>query len=130
MKAVIRLELFGRSAIRGIGDYHKPWVARITGITGRGSYKRDFLKPLTDYGLANSVGSRGIFRYYYLDDGVYEVSERVDWKRVEHYFIAAHNGEYERIGQMEINRQLKGAGYEGHDNSRGRNNHNQGDSEG
>ena len=53
------------------GKKHKPWVAKITenGLT--------FMDSVRDYSKANSIGSRGIFEYYALCDGLYAVNECV-----------------------------------------------------
>jgi len=68
------------SGAPGLGDifYWPPdyWVARITGADPKYHYARKFIKGKKDYRKANSVGSRGIFMYYFLDSGfIYEVKD-------------------------------------------------------
>lgn len=114
MKSVIQLEIFGQRGVPwGLYNQHKPWVSRLCGFDPRYGYKRQFVKnSVVDYGKANSLGSRGIFRYYVLDEGVYEVSERVSWQRVERYFILAINGGWEKIPESEVREWLKNASSE------------------
>lgn len=54
------------------------WVAEVTSIDARtGRIERRFLDGLKDYTEANSVGSRGVRKYYVLTDGpLYEVVDR------------------------------------------------------
>lgn len=63
-----------------------PWVSLITGITPRGFFTREFAEGHRDYSQSNSVGSRGIFIYYALKLGIYEINDRVAWKRADRYF--------------------------------------------
>lgn len=68
------------------GPHLRPWVARITGVTPDGKLERVFMDGQKDYSLANSSGSRGIYFYYFLEPGLYEINERKTWKRAERYF--------------------------------------------
>ncbi len=104
MKTVIRLEVFNKNGDRLWG--HKPWVSR---LTPRGC---QYVKPLRDYSLAKPNGSRGVFQYYHLDNGVYEVSERTDWQRTMHYYILAADGDYREISREEVREWLKNASSE------------------
>lgn len=71
----------------------RPWVAKITGTDKKYKYKREFVRGQKDYSKANSTGSRGIYIYYYLDEGcIYEVSEQVTWKSWERYFCKVEKG--------------------------------------
>lgn len=67
------------------------WVARI--IDG----KREFVAGVRDYTFANSVGSRGIFKYFVLDDGIYEVNECICLGKARRYFIQVQNTEIAEI---------------------------------
>lgn len=70
-----------------LGGIHlSPWVARITGIDDRHGFKREFIKGQKDYSGANGSGSRGIWLFYFLEPGLYEINQRVKWKRVERFF--------------------------------------------
>jgi hypothetical protein len=125
MKAVLKLELIGddtyeffrlraketaaafgpqvAAALFGGMGKGRPWVARITGTDPRYRFKREFIpRQARDYSEANSVGSRGVYAYYTLSDGVYEVSERVSWKRTARYFIRVADGQIEEIGEEEV----------------------------
>jgi hypothetical protein len=63
-----------------------PYVSRITGL-GRGEFSKVEIHGYLDYSGSNSVGSRGIFKVYFLDDGLYEVLERPSWKRNKLYYL-------------------------------------------
>jgi len=106
MKAVLRLEIIGddyyahqrQKDAKGGHRYEKyqerfgadkvhPWIARIVGLCPKYGFKREFLSGQKDYSLANSIGSRGVYEYFVLDPGIYEVHERITWKRSRRYFI-------------------------------------------
>ncbi len=127
MKTVLKIELIGdaqRQRVRlyegiireamGSGVARKivgsppscGWCAEVS-LDG---YKidRDFLKPKKDYSEANGVGSRGVYAYFYLDEGkIYEVYERTSWKSSERYFCKVKNGEVVKITEQEATRCLK-----------------------
>lgn len=64
----------------------KPWVAKVTISAGR--LEREFVRyQMKDYFRANSTGSRGVYLYYVLSDGLYEVNERVSKVRARRHFI-------------------------------------------
>jgi hypothetical protein len=129
MKAVIELELIGHDPVLdkmiakvGImadaagfdktlftGGWKKtqPWVARIVGFDPKYHYRREFVRAQSrDYSRANSVGSRGVYAYYVLGDGIYEVNERMTWKRTDRYFAQVSNGTITRITQEEVDEWL------------------------
>ena len=62
-----------------------PWVSLLTGLTPKGFFTREFVEGQRDYSQTNSVGSRGIFIYYALRPGLYEINDRVTWKRADRY---------------------------------------------
>ncbi len=83
-------------------DKRPSWAARINGITDRGTFTRTFCEGYRDYTQANATGSRGIFVYYPLGDGVYEVHARVTMSEVDHYFLRVESGEMTRISRQEV----------------------------
>lgn len=128
MKTVLKIELFNDGLYQymrifkdmankehpGLGDclvgngLPRPWVARITGLDPKWKYAREFLCPTWDYSEANSIGSRGIHLYYYLDNGqVYEVKEQVTWKRWARYFCEVKDGRIIEITEMDVISWLK-----------------------
>ena len=88
-------------ARRSIDIPRRPWVARITGYNSRFGLHREFLTGQRDYTRANGPGSRGIFLYYFLDDGLYEVNELVTWSRTRRYFLRVERGQAEEITTQE-----------------------------
>jgi hypothetical protein len=83
----------------------RPWVKQITKDT-QGRLMREFMNGQIDYSKANSTGSRGIFLYFYLPPGIYEVNERVSWTRVRKYFIRVERTEIQEITQEEVEQWL------------------------
>jgi len=84
----------------------KPWVARITGLDAKYGLARQFLRGQKDYSQANSVGSRGVYLYFALKDGFYEVYEHLTWKRARRYFIRVENMEITEITREEVEQWL------------------------
>jgi hypothetical protein len=78
------------------------WVARLIGLDEKFTFKREFVQPERDYSQANSTGSRGIYGYYALPPGIYEVNERVTWRRVRRYFIKVDEAEYKEIDREDV----------------------------
>jgi hypothetical protein len=125
MRAVLKLELIGddyfayrkfhkRTSMkyeRNMYQFTKkgmrPWVARITGFDDHYVFAREFIRGIKDYTFANSTGSRGIFAYYPLKPGIYEVNERISWRNHRRYFIRVENTEITEISKEEIERCLK-----------------------
>jgi len=64
----------------------QPWCALIVSVAPSGKLLREFVNGQKDYSFANSVGSRGIFFYYALKPGIYEINEPLSWKRHRRYF--------------------------------------------
>ena len=115
MRVALKLELIG-GAYGGqqyMGrDTSRPWVARITGFDDEYGYKREFMRGRWDYTNASSTGRRGIFVYYALEPGLYQVHERISWKHSKRYFILVQNvelydSEIQKITQEEADQWLK-----------------------
>lgn len=88
---------------RGKGLPNRYWVAEITGLCGRYGYERRFLPYKKDYSRANSVGTRGVYAYYILDEGpVYEVSSPVSWRNTDRYFCRVIDGKIVRLAEQEV----------------------------
>lgn len=81
----------------------KPWVARITGRDPKYGFARQFVRGQIDYSQANSKGSRGVYLYFTLSPGVYEVYARLSWKRSKRYFVRANDdGTKDEISKEEV----------------------------
>lgn len=79
-------------AIRYGQKRHGPWVAR---ITGNG---REFLHGPRDYSAADKIGERGVFDYYYLTDGLYEVNEPTGLGQARRYFVQVERERLVKLG--------------------------------
>lgn len=127
MLASLRLEAIGdnyrplarvfRSAVRFVHraprahaaqilDHRQPWVARIRGLCPRHGYDREFLTPRRDYSESNASGSRGIYLYFLLPEGIYEVHELLNWTKTRRYFVRSEAGEVAEISADEVPHQL------------------------
>lgn len=84
----------------------RAWVAIIKDYDKRcsyGGFLREFLRGNKDYSEANSKGSRGVYKYYYLEEGyIYEVSEPTSWKNTNRYFCRVENGEEIEMSKEEV----------------------------
>lgn len=126
MKATIGLEHIGHrmggvytvspggfhltGALREFGNIRRPWVARITGPDARWGFRREFVRPKTDYAHANGVGTRGIKLWFVLGPGVYEVGTFTTWTHEERYFARVDDdGSIERIARDEVDQWLSTA---------------------
>lgn len=73
-------------------------VAEIMGIGSDGDFTRNVLVGFTDYSRSNSVGSRGVYRIYFLRSGtIYEVHAPESWSRQDHYFCRIIDGRIVRM---------------------------------
>jgi hypothetical protein len=90
----------------------KPWVARITGRSDRyDGLERAFMEGQIDYSQANSVGSRGVYLYFVVTPGVYEVYEHLSWKRSRRYFCqVTDDGSTCELTRAEVEQWLRNAG--------------------
>jgi hypothetical protein len=97
--------------MRRLGPDHTPsWAARLAGLQNDMPV-REYLSGVKDYTNANSTGSRGIFCYYPLRDGLYEINDRYHWNKVRHYYLLVCDGKMQEIGREEaiewLNRSTK-----------------------
>lgn len=114
MKVILRLECIGDNlawALKhgqspqklGKLSARQPWVAELTGIDPERLFIRHFLTGQKDYSEANSVGSRGVYRYFLLQSGnIYEVFARLTWKRSERYYCRINDDQLIRMTQQEV----------------------------
>lgn len=85
-----------------------PGVWRITGVGLSGHLLKTRLRADVDYSEANSVGSRGVYFYYVLDDGgIYEVFEWLSWKSSRTYYCRAVDGRREHLNMEQVLRWLE-----------------------
>lgn len=104
---------FGRrelDAFRYGNKTHVPWCALITGVSTDDKIQRQFMDGQRDYSGTNSTGSRGIFIYYALRPGLYEINSPETWRRVQRYFARVVDDEtLEAISEKELRSCLKNA---------------------
>lgn len=66
----------------------RPWVAQILGLCPTYEFRREFVAAKRDYRLANKSGSRGVWWYYHVPAGLYEVQELLSFEKSRRYFLA------------------------------------------
>lgn len=111
MRATIKLEMFAmyektRPKYLG-GKAGTPYVARLTGLGSKGEFAQVLLHGYLDYSKSNSKGSRGVYKTYFLDDGLYEVFERVTWQRFRQYYLLIEGSAKREISLEEAYRWLE-----------------------
>ena len=82
-------------------DKKQVWVARLLSYDGYLNFEREFTKGQRDYTDANGTGSRGIFIYYPLTPGIYEVHSRPTWQRTRRYFCRVTGTQITEISKEE-----------------------------
>lgn len=79
-----------------------PWVAAVVGLDDRYGLERRFLRGRKDYLQANSIGSRGIYLWYTLEPGLYEINEQVSWRGWDRRFeVVDQSGSRRRLTREE-----------------------------
>jgi hypothetical protein len=88
--------------IRGSGHFPSrphPWVAKVTGLCDTYGLARDFQSPVYDYTYARGKrAGRGIYLYWFIGSGLYEIYRPVSWKHHERfYFWVANDGSWHEL---------------------------------
>lgn len=129
MRYVLKLESIGEHAVanakrRWIRGTHRvtnrdqflienarklrPWVARIEGFDGQYGLARDFITGNKDYAAASGKGNWGVFLYYWLAPGIYEVNQRMSVKCARRYFLQVRDHETaEEITKEQVEKWLQ-----------------------
>ena len=98
MLATLQIECIGSPRL----GYQPAFVRRILGISEDGLEEKE-LRGHTDYSQANSVGSRGVFKYYFLAEGaIYHVSAPQTWKRTDEYYCRNVGGRLIHMSMEEV----------------------------
>lgn len=101
MYGVVRAEL-----IKGVVHPSRPnpWVARLAGLDARWGFQRQFIKAVYDYTYARGKrGGRGIYLYFAMPPGLYEVYYPTSWKHDRRYFARVDdNGDITEITRDEV----------------------------
>lgn len=81
---------------------HRPWVAAITGRCPQYGFVREFMTPTADYRDADKYGTHGVWLYYMLPTGLYEVKELISHYKERRYFARVHDLEMTEITREEV----------------------------
>lgn len=78
MYGVIRAKCIRGSA--AWGSRPKPWVAHLTGLDSHFGFAREFVRGVYDYTYATKSGLHGVYLYFAIPPGLYEVYWPISWK--------------------------------------------------
>ena len=109
MYSLIKAELINGAAW---ASRPRPWVARLICLDPRWTFRREFVNGIPDYTVARKSGGRGIWLYFALAPGFYEVYRPVSWneRRDERFFIRVdEQGEITTMDKQEVIECLKNA---------------------
>ena len=88
MYGVIYAELI-RGAGINFSPRPRPWAAHLIGLDTRWGFQRVFVKGVYDYTHARGKrGGRGIYIYFALAPGLYEVYYPISWRHERRYFVS------------------------------------------
>lgn len=113
MRAVVRIEQ-RHDIPRRLRPRARPWlgelrvrpsVARLADA-GDGSLRRAYLPGREDYSRADALGQRGVYVYWFLPDGVYEIVRPVSWCDARRSFARVAGGALTEIDETEVARWL------------------------
>lgn len=99
MVSVLKIERIGNPR----QGWRPAWVDHIVALAPHG-LRKERISGHVDYTEANSVGSRGVYCYYFLEPGhLYHVSAPVSWCHVDQYFCVINERcEIERLTIEEV----------------------------
>ena len=80
----------------------RPWVARIQGTCPKYNLERKFEWAMKDYRDASRSGRSGIYHYFFLRPGVYEIYEILNTTRTTRYFGVSDGGVFARVEKDEV----------------------------
>ena len=93
MFKLLKIERIGSHRL---GD-RPAFVNEVLGFGPRGLEEMP-LKCQVDYSDANSVGSRGVYLYYFLEeDRIYHISAPISWNRLDEYYGLVKAGKIVRL---------------------------------
>lgn len=107
-RVAIKVELFNyarnaRWRDFGLAQPHDSSVERVVGYNHRAGKLRTVpLNGYLDFSQANSAGSRGVFKTYFLDDGLYDVRSRISWGRVRQSYLLVADGQQRELSFDEV----------------------------
>lgn len=100
--AIVMGRMRGRVAAYAECPPRRPWVARIVGSDPRFKYQREFIKGTKDYSEASGTGNRGVYYWFTLENGIYEVHSHASWKHQRRYFVRVIDSEITEIKKEEV----------------------------
>lgn len=75
------------------------WVARLAVVRGR--IERHFVEQYRDFRDAIGNGGRGVYKDFFLGDGVYEVNSPVGWYNIDRYYCKIEGGVLEKVDKKQ-----------------------------
>lgn len=105
MYAIFKAELINGSAF--YASRPRPWVARLTAIDHKWGFVREFVKPLHDFTHARPSGNRGIYAYFSLAPGAYEIYHCTSWRSERRFFaLVSESGDLSEVTKHDVTKYL------------------------
>lgn len=107
LRAALRVEERGGDIPRHLNPRGRPWLAslrvrsavwRLQAAAG-GREVRVRVAGRTDWSEADDLGRRGVYTYYLLPPGVYEVEEPTGWCTTRRYRVCSAGGALTEVGR-------------------------------
>lgn len=88
----------------------QPWAAHLFGLDKRWGFRRQFITGVRDYSYGQEHHTRGVYLYFNLPPGLYEVFRSISWRHEERYFFQIDdNGDLYRMSKDNVESCLKNA---------------------
>lgn len=98
MFKTLRLEKIGNPGVGILPCF----VNEVLGFNSSG-LEEVSLKGQVDYSQANSVGSRGVYVFYFLKEGrIYHISSPKSWKKIDEYYCFVKKGKIIRLSFEQV----------------------------
>lgn len=98
MLKIVRLEKIGNPGVGMLPCF----VNEVLGFGPKG-LEEISLRGQVDYSQANSVGSRGVYVFYFLEENrIYHVSSPKSWKKIDEHYCFVKKGKIIRLSFKQV----------------------------
>ena len=98
----IKLDVSRSSHRMALLSKKAPWCAQIVGVRVDGTLKRVFVQGLKSYEFSSGTGNRGVYYWFILQDGFYEVHEHISWGKSDRYFCRVLDGVLVKVDKKDL----------------------------
>lgn len=92
----------GVQYVQDIRPVRRPWVAKLGGLCSTYEFQRHFMDAKKDYREANKRGNRGVWWYYCLPEGLYEIFELLSSTKDRRYFARVVDQKLVEIDKADV----------------------------